>query len=167
MRNGCEKSLIPQEGVAFSWLHTDSLLENLLFIMKTRKNHHKMDTRNRAPCFLNFRKNCQNFAKILLNFRQILTKNFRDFSNFSKTKHTANVCWAVPQAGRFSETFAGFCTRPVCPFLASSSARPAAALRDLIREKSATSWSVSGLGSGWPPTGANNDPLGSSCPTSG
>ena len=71
------------------------------------------------------------FAKILLNFRQILTKNFRDFSNFSKTKHTANVCWAVPQAGRFSETFAGFCTRPVCPFLASSCARPAAALRDL------------------------------------
>ena len=73
---------------------------------------------------------CQNFVKILLNFRQILTNFFRDFSNFSKTKHTANVCWAVPQAGRFSETFAGFCTRPVCPFLGSSSARPAAALRD-------------------------------------
>ena len=73
----------------------------------------------------------------MLNFRQIVTKFFRDFSNFSKTKHTANVCWAVPQAGRFSETFTGFCTCPVCPFLASSCARPAAALRDrhcLIRQ---------------------------------
>ena len=68
---------------------------------------------------------CTNFAQCLLKFRQISTKFFPDFSNFSKTKHTANVCWAVPQAGRFSETPPGFCTRPVCPLLASSCARPA------------------------------------------
>ena len=86
-----------------------------------------------AELFSDFFQNFAKLARILLNFRQILTKFFRDFSNFSKTKHTANVCWAVPQAGRFSETFTGFCTRPICPLLASSCARPAAALRDLWR----------------------------------
>ena len=103
-------------------MHSFAPLSNLKIFVKNCWNF--------CCFFLNFRKFCSNFAQILLKFRQILTNFFRDFSNFSKTKHTANVCWAVPQAGRFSETFTGFCTCPVCPFLASSCARPAAALRD-------------------------------------
>ena len=49
-REWMRKSVILKGGVVFSWLHTDSLLENQLFIMKTLKNHHKTGTRNRAPC---------------------------------------------------------------------------------------------------------------------
>ena len=74
-----------------------------------------------------FRNFCQNFAEFSPN----LTKFFRDFSKMQHFSEIPNYPAPIPPPIRNRRSFAGFWSRSVCLFLASSSARPqAAALRD-------------------------------------
>ena len=77
--------------------------------------------------FPKFRKFCQIFAE----FSQNLTNFFRDFSKMQHFSEITNYPALIPPLIQNRRSFAGFWSRSVCLFLASSSARPAAALRDL------------------------------------
>ena len=82
-----------------------------------------------AVFFPKFRKFCQNFAEFSPN----LTKFFRDFSKMQHFSEIPNYPALIPPLIRNRRSFAGFWSRSVCCHLASSSARPAAALRDRRR----------------------------------
>ena len=60
----------------------------------------------------------------------MLIKFVRDSS---KMQQLSWVFWSLPEGPRISTSSGGRCMRPDASFLASSSARPAAALRDLTR----------------------------------
>ena len=68
----------------------------------------------------------------MLNFRQI----FSGFFQFFRDETHGQRVLGGAASGAVFRNFAGFCTRPVCPLLASSSARPTAALRDFGIRKS-------------------------------
>ena len=81
---------------------------------------------------LNFTASLPNVAEFSLDFDEILAECCQNLPNSARVETQGRRVPSGAEKGWLPETIACNCTRPVCALLASSSAQPAAALRDFL-----------------------------------